>query len=79
MDFLEDLKELVRVQLEQKNNSFDCKVDPEIPQMINSDTNRLRQILINLISNSNKFTNDGVISLRFKLEKNLNWMYHVEV
>jgi hypothetical protein len=42
MDFLEDLKELIRVQLEQKNNSLDCKVDPEIPQMINSDTNRLR-------------------------------------
>ena len=42
--------------------SLDAKVEPDLPHMV-GDTNRLLQVLINLVSNASKFTKDGVVTL----------------
>jgi len=43
------------------------EIDSEIPDQIQGDGNRLRQILINLIGNATKFTHDGEVHLKIDL------------
>ncbi len=48
--------------LHQKNNELLVELSDDLPTM-HSDAAKFRQILINLLSNANKFTDSGVISL----------------
>ncbi len=50
----------------RKNVSFKMKIDPHIRQDICTDQQRLKQILINLLRNSQKFTFEGYIKLSAK-------------
>jgi signal transduction histidine kinase/CheY-like chemotaxis protein/CHASE3 domain sensor protein len=49
---------------QQKRLAFDVTVDPSVPEHIQSDPQRLGQILTNLLSNAVKFTEQGEVSLR---------------
>lgn len=52
---------------------FVMKVDPEVPDVLIGDPNRVSQVLINLINNAYKFTEKGSIFLDVSLvEKNEN-------
>jgi signal transduction histidine kinase/AmiR/NasT family two-component response regulator/HPt (histidine-containing phosphotransfer) domain-containing protein len=55
---------MLRPKAEEKNLKLVVKVDEETPEMINGDAVRLSQILINLVNNAIKFTNDGGVYLR---------------
>ncbi|MFW5793132.1 MAG: response regulator [Bacteroidota bacterium] len=62
---------------EARKNSLDfiCSVDPNLPVSVIVDENRLRQIINNLLSNAFKFTDEGSVSLTFKInEKHDNYM-----
>ena len=48
------------------NIVFELDIKQDIPDKIISDENRLKQVLVNLISNSIKFTNQGKVILRVK-------------
>ena len=62
--FLEGIVGLVRLKAEQKNILFEY--DPEAPLAtgVRADKKRLRQVLINLLDNSVKFTHEGKVTLR---------------
>lgn len=53
------------LKAEAENKSLECSVtmDPNLPEFINSDEGKLRQILINIISNAIKFTDQGYVKL----------------
>jgi len=57
-----------------KNKKVELKVniDERLPEKINTDEWRLKQILVNLISNAIKFTLSGSISLNISLVENEN-------
>ena len=44
-----------------KDVTVSCSFDPEIPFALMGDTQHLRQVLINLISNAIKFTHQGSV------------------
>ena len=48
-------------------NTLNYSIDEEVPRWILTDPLRLTQILNNLISNSNKFTDNGVIQVNVSL------------
>ncbi len=48
---------------------FTTYLDPKIPEFVLGDSIRLKQILIHLLSNAFKFTNEGRVELKARLEE----------
>jgi PAS domain S-box-containing protein len=66
--FLSGITELFQMRTQQKNIVFDYKALSALPPIIHADEKRLRQILLNLLSNAMKFTEKGSVSLKVKSE-----------
>jgi two-component system, sensor histidine kinase and response regulator len=45
-----------------------CDLGPELPEWVEGDPGRLRQIILNLVSNAIKFTHQGEVMLKAELE-----------
>lgn len=63
-DFMSDLKSLAFIQTEQKGLTLRFQQDSLLPDYIDADDTRLRQVLWNLLSNAVKFTEQGSVTLR---------------
>jgi signal transduction histidine kinase/CheY-like chemotaxis protein len=57
---------------ENKNLKFNIEMDPQLPDTLETDVQRLNQILKNLLSNAFKFTEKGGVALRI-YEAHNNW------
>jgi len=62
---------LMSVRAQSKDLEIASYVDPNIPISLIGDQGRIRQILVNLIGNAIKFTEEGGISLEVRLEDRL--------
>jgi signal transduction histidine kinase len=57
---------MLRHRAAEKGLTLDVKFDGPIPKLIRTDPTRLRQVLINLISNAIKFTKEGGVRLTYR-------------
>jgi CheY-like chemotaxis protein len=64
---LKDLQKSSKPLAEEKNIYFKLEYDKNLPRVVYSDSLRIRQILVNLISNALKFTEEGGVSLNVRL------------
>jgi CheY-like chemotaxis protein len=60
---LDEIKELVSSQITQKGLSFEVECEPNLPYIF-VDRTRIRQVLLNVITNSLRFTKQGKISIQ---------------
>ena len=58
---VEEVARLVSLRANEKNIEVACDIDPAVPRLVVGDPTRLRQILVNLMTNALKFTNAGEI------------------
>ncbi len=58
---------------EARNLRFNIQTDPELPAQIETDIQRLNQILKNLLSNAFKFTEKGGVSLKITTAERNSW------
>ena len=65
---LDNLTEMFRLRSETKGLQLSLDRSTNVPQYIQSDENKLRQILINLLGNAVKFTTQGSVLLRVRIE-----------
>jgi len=63
-EFLDDLVRMVAPQAEAKGLVFSLQTSGRVPDYVNADAKRLRQIVINLLSNAVRFTDSGSVTLR---------------
>ncbi len=62
--FLTNITEIFRIRSEQKGINFYYQVSPNLPKVIKADEKRLRQVLINLLGNAIKFTDQGSVTFQ---------------
>jgi len=55
---------LVARLMQDKGLEFDWKVEPDVPERLLGDPGRLRQVLLNLLDNASKFTEQGRVDVR---------------
>src|SRR5207247_924005 len=69
-DLVEQVGELFAVQAAKKNIEFVCAVEPGTrPTRVAGDPTRVRQLLVNIVGNAIKFTNEGEVCLRAWIER----------
>jgi len=74
---LENLHNTMDKIAKDKGLSLTDEFDPNIPEIITSDPKRLQQILVNLVSNSVKFTEKGGVHLRILRSDKDPWTLEV--
>jgi signal transduction histidine kinase len=67
-DVVADCFEVVSVQASQKGLQLRSAVDGEVPQPLWGDEAKLRQILLNLVGNAVKFTEEGFVEVAASVE-----------
>jgi signal transduction histidine kinase/CheY-like chemotaxis protein len=67
--FLNSIAELFKIRATEKEITFIYEFPPHLPSGIYADEKRLRQILINLLSNSIKFTKQGQVHFQVDYQK----------
>ena len=63
-ELLEALHDLLDKTAADKNIRLTSEIDPNLPETLNGDAARLQQILVNLVNNAIKFTDQGSIRVR---------------
>ena len=67
---IDAVRSIVLEQAESKGLRFTANISAELPRYVTGDPMRLRQILINLLTNAVKFTDQGSVELRVAVEDN---------
>ena len=68
-----DVTSVMMVRATSKGLPLQVKYQTPIPERINSDPTRLRQILINLVGNAIKFTEKGSVELNVAFDRTNRW------
>jgi two-component system, sensor histidine kinase and response regulator len=63
-----DTAKAIAIRAAEKGLELACDVSPDAPELLLGDAGRLRQVLLNVLANAVKFTNDGEVVLRVSVE-----------
>ncbi len=71
-DLIKYLVDLIKVQADKKNLELCLDVDKNLPKVLYGDEKRIKQILLNLLDNAVKYTEEGSVTLSVSIEKTEN-------
>ncbi len=65
---LSEIVNIIWLKAEKKGLQFNVDIDPNVPATLYGDEVRIKQVLINLLNNAVKYTNEGSVSLHMECE-----------
>jgi hypothetical protein len=74
---LERISEQTKILAAQKQLSFTTTISPALPPSLIGDEKRIEQVVVNLLSNAFKFTEQGSVSLNVMLPSDTSWTMSV--
>ncbi len=66
--FLNDISMIIAPQADKKNLGFSIKVDPNIPTALYGDKTRIRGVLVNILNNAIKYTQQGSVAFDVSIQ-----------
>lgn len=77
-ELLRDIESQNRVLAETKGLHFTLLIDQQLPQVIEGDAGRIKQIITNLVANAIKFTEKGEVTIAAERASNSTWRIKVK-
>jgi signal transduction histidine kinase/CheY-like chemotaxis protein len=77
-DEINTIKNSLLFLSENNGNKITVKIDSKIPEYLIGDKLRLGQIIMNLVSNAVKFTQNGIVTIEANLIKIVDKFHHIE-
>jgi len=66
---IEEIVSVMRARVEHKGLALTAFVQPEVPELLYGSRVGLNRVLLNLVGNAIKFTNDGSVDIQVKIER----------
>jgi signal transduction histidine kinase len=77
--FVNEIKTMMEPLAHDQGLKLSVRIDTALPSMVTGDSERLKQIVFNLVDNAIKFTPEGgAIDLELRLEDAAHWSIHVD-
>ena len=70
-DCLGDAVQTLAIRASEKDLELICRIPPDLPDRLVGDPSRLRQIVVNLVGNAIKFTDEGEVEVDVAIEEEL--------
>src|ERR1700680_3207596 len=67
-DSLEAILKTLALRADENGVELLCEIAPSVPDVVRGDSNRLRQVVVNLIGKSIQFTDRGEVALNIHVE-----------
>ncbi len=60
-EMFRDIIDMLRIRMEEKHLNFQVDIDSNLPKRLYGDDKRIQQVIINLLTNAVKYTNEGSV------------------
>ncbi len=67
IELLRSVVTMIRVRSGQKDLSFEVKIDEQLPKKLYGDSGKIKQIILNLLTNAVKYTEEGGFTLKVSI------------
>ena len=68
-ELLRAIISMIRIRSDEKDLTFERRIDPSLPSRLYGDSGKIRQIVLNLLTNAVKYTREGGLTLSLTVER----------